>query len=64
MNDDDVRHAIMKVKTGIHVASPVFDGAPETEIWALELAEMNVSGQSTLFDGRTGEALTERSPWA
>jgi DNA-directed RNA polymerase subunit beta len=58
MEDDDVRRAIKKVKTGIHVASPVFDGAPEEQIRnALELAEMNVSGQSTLFDGRTGEAF-------
>ena len=58
MEDDDVRRAIVKVKNGIHVASPVFDGAPEEEIRkALELAEMNISGQSTLFDGRTGDAF-------
>ena len=58
MEDDDVRRAIVKVKNGIHVASPVFDGAPEEEIRkALELAEMNISGQSTLFDGRTGDTF-------
>ena len=58
MDEDDVRRAITKVKTGIHVASPVFDGAPEEEIRkALELAEMNVTGQSTLFDGRSGDAF-------
>ncbi len=56
MNDEDVRRAIYKIKRGVHVASPVFDGAPEQSIRdALELAGMNVSGQSTLFDGRTGE---------
>ena len=58
MEHEDVCRAIRKVKTGIHVASPVFDGAPEDEIrGALELAEMNISGQSTLFDGRSGEAF-------
>jgi DNA-directed RNA polymerase subunit beta len=56
MNDDDVRRAIQKIKNGVHVASPVFDGAPEEKIReALELAGMNVTGQSTLFDGRTGD---------
>lgn len=58
MEHEDVCRAIKKVKTGIHVASPVFDGAPEDEIReALALAEMNISGQSTLFDGRSGEAF-------
>lgn len=41
---------------GVHMATPVFDGAKEEEIKAL-LKEANVqtSGQATLFDGRTGE---------
>jgi DNA-directed RNA polymerase subunit beta len=41
---------------GVHMATPVFDGAKEDEIKAL-LKEANVqtSGQATLFDGRTGE---------
>jgi len=56
MDDDDVRRAISKVKNGVHVASPVFDGAPEKEIRdALELAGLKRTGQSTLFDGRTGD---------
>ena len=56
MDDEDVRRAIMKVKNGVHVASPVFDGAPESAIRdALELAGLKRTGQSTLFDGRTGE---------
>jgi DNA-directed RNA polymerase subunit beta len=58
MTEDDVRRAIIKVKRGVHVASPVFDGAPESEIRnSLELAGLKRSGQSTLFDGRTGEAF-------
>ena len=58
MNDEDVRRAIVKIKNGVHVATPVFDGAPESEIRdALGLADMNETGQSTLFDGRTGDAF-------
>ncbi|MEE2757719.1 MAG: DNA-directed RNA polymerase subunit beta, partial [Myxococcota bacterium] len=58
MDDADVRRSITKIKKGMHIATPVFDGAPETKIReALELAGMNVSGQSTLFDGRSGQAF-------
>ena len=40
------------------MATPVFDGASETEIKAmLELAGLPSSGQTTLFDGRTGDAF-------
>jgi len=43
---------------GIHVATPVFDGASETEIKAL-LKEANLpeTGQSILYDGKSGEAF-------
>ena len=58
MTDADVRRAILKVRNGMHVASPVFDGAPEEEIRnTLDLAELSSDGRSTLFDGRTGEAF-------
>jgi DNA-directed RNA polymerase subunit beta len=41
---------------GVHIASPTFDGPPETEIRdLLELAGLDRSGQYTLYDGRTGE---------
>ncbi|MDD9820191.1 MAG: DNA-directed RNA polymerase subunit beta [Nitrospira sp.] len=41
---------------GVHVASPVFDGATETEIKALlKKAGLPESGQSVVYDGRTGE---------
>ncbi|MDZ7810897.1 MAG: hypothetical protein U5L11_13410 [Arhodomonas sp.] len=40
------------------MATPVFDGANEDEIKAmLELAGLPTSGQTTLYDGRTGEAF-------
>ncbi|MGD8953989.1 MAG: DNA-directed RNA polymerase subunit beta [Desulfobacterales bacterium] len=48
-------------KNGVFMATPVFDGAKEEEIKAL-LAEAGVSttGQTTLYDGRTGESFKEK----
>ncbi len=48
-------------KGGVFMATPVFDGAKEDEIKAL-LAEAGVetSGQTTLYDGRTGEPFNEK----
>ncbi|MBI3603270.1 MAG: DNA-directed RNA polymerase subunit beta [Nitrospirae bacterium] len=41
---------------GLHVASPVFDGASEKEIKELlKKAKMSTSGQFTVYDGRSGE---------
>ena len=41
---------------GIHVSSPVFDGASEKEIKdLLKKAKLPPGGQSTVYDGRTGE---------
>ncbi|MFV8829651.1 DNA-directed RNA polymerase subunit beta [Alkalihalobacterium sp. APHAB7] len=46
---------------GIHVASPVFDGASEEDVWeTLEEAGMARDGKTVLFDGRTGEPLDNR----
>ena len=49
------------LRAGVPIATPVFDGASEDEIrQLLELADLPLSGQMTLFDGRTGEEF-ERS---
>lgn len=41
---------------GIHVATPVFDGASETEVMdMMEQAGMSRDGKTILYDGRTGE---------
>ncbi|RRG18565.1 DNA-directed RNA polymerase subunit beta [Weissella viridescens] len=46
---------------GIHVASPVFDGARDTDIWdAVEEAGLPGDGKTVLYDGRTGEAFDKR----
>ncbi len=45
-------------KDGVHMATPVFDGAGEKEIKVLlEEAGLDPSAQATLYDGRTGEAF-------
>lgn len=56
LDDDDVIAYAKKCNRGIHVATPVFDGANEKEIHRLlSLAGLDLSAKSTLFDGRTGE---------
>jgi DNA-directed RNA polymerase subunit beta len=54
--DETIIEIANRVRRGIHVATAVFDGAKETEI-AEELAraELSETGQTVLFDGRTGE---------
>ncbi|MCR1288709.1 DNA-directed RNA polymerase subunit beta [Shouchella clausii] len=48
-------------KLGIHVASPVFDGASEEDVWGtLEEAGMARDGKTILYDGRTGEPFDNR----
>ncbi len=47
-------------KLGIKVATPVFDGIPETKVRGyLKEAKLPSTGKSTLFDGRTGEKLDQ-----
>ena len=47
-------------KKGVHMATPVFDGAKESEIRDLLTdAGLKETGQTVLYDGRTGEAFQE-----
>jgi len=56
LEDDDLLRFAAGLQRGVFFASPVFDGAPESEIKRmLELAGLPNSGQTVLFDGRTGE---------
>ena len=62
LNDVEVMEMASNLTSGVPFATPVFDGAKEEEIKAmLALAGMPSSGQMTLFDGRTGEALDRKS---
>ena len=56
LTDDEVVALAHNLKSGVPMATPVFDGAFETEIKSmLRLAGLSETGQSWLFDGRTGE---------
>ncbi|MGE7675182.1 DNA-directed RNA polymerase subunit beta [Lysinibacillus sp. NPDC094403] len=46
---------------GVHMATPVFDGANEEDVWeTMEEAGMNRDGKTTLYDGRSGEPFDNR----
>ena len=54
--DADIFKLAEKYRDGVRLASPVFDGAAEEEIFnLLRKADLPVSGQVTLYDGRSGE---------
>jgi len=46
---------------GLHAATPVFDGCPESQIWELmKKANLPDDGKTLLYDGRTGEPFDQR----
>ena len=56
LNDADVSELAKNLTFGVPIATPVFDGANEEEIkHLLNLADLPETGQTTLYDGRTGE---------
>ncbi len=58
LTDDEIVELAQNLVKGVPMATPVFDGAPEEEIKSmLELADLPPSGQTTLYDGRTGDAF-------
>ncbi|MDY6904186.1 MAG: DNA-directed RNA polymerase subunit beta [Thermodesulfobacteriota bacterium] len=61
MDDDTLMAFAKSYRHGVHMETPVFDGAKEAEIKAL-LKEGGVSetGQAVLYDGRTGEPFDEK----
>ena len=58
LNDNEILELAANLRRGVPMATPVFDGASEKDIKAmLRLAGLPESGQTRLFDGRTGEAF-------
>jgi DNA-directed RNA polymerase subunit beta len=56
LDDADLVELARNLTRGVPIATPVFDGATEAEIKRLlDLADLPVSGQTVLYDGRTGE---------
>ncbi len=59
-SDEEVYDLTDKLKTGVRFSTPVFDGASELDIEEmLELADLDKSGKTTLFNGITGDAFSE-----
>jgi DNA-directed RNA polymerase subunit beta len=55
-SEDEIQSLAESVRKGIHVATAVFDGAKEPEIGIeLDRAGLPATGQTVLFDGRSGE---------
>jgi DNA-directed RNA polymerase subunit beta len=60
LSGTDLRRLASRAGQGIHVASPVFDGVPEEEIIGLlKKAGLPETGQTMLYDGRTGEPFDQ-----
>ncbi len=56
LNQSEFGDLCSNIRHGVPIATPVFDGAKENDVTKmLELAELPNSGQTTLWDGRTGE---------
>ncbi len=56
LSDAEIDELAKNLSQGVPIATPVFDGASEPQIkQLLQLADLPISGQTYLFDGRTGE---------
>jgi DNA-directed RNA polymerase subunit beta len=61
LDDNEIIELCRNLRAGVPFATPVFDGAEESEIKAmLELAGLPTSGQIQLYDGRTGDAFDRK----
>jgi DNA-directed RNA polymerase subunit beta len=61
LGDRDLVELGTNLRHGVPIATPVFDGAKESDIeHMLDLAGLDHSGQSTVFDGRTGDAFDRK----
>jgi len=61
LSDEELLDRVLQLRDGVPMATPVFDGANEEEIIkCLKLAGLPVTGQTTLYDGRTGEPFDQK----
>jgi DNA-directed RNA polymerase subunit beta len=61
MSDDDLMELSTNLSVGVPMATPVFDGAKESDVSAmLSKAGLDTSGQVDLYDGRTGERFDRK----
>ncbi len=62
LKDKEILELAENLREGVPMATPVFDGAKESEVKSmLELAGLPSSGQTQLFDGRTGEKFDRKT---
>ena len=62
LKDKEILELAENLREGVPMATPVFDGAKESEVKAmLELAGLPISGQTQLYDGRTGEKFDRKT---
>ena len=60
-SQDEIFELAENLRAGVPMGTPVFDGAREADVSAmLTKAGLDTSGQSTLYDGRTGEAFDRK----
>ena len=58
--DERVKEVAEQLTTGVRFSTSVFDGASEDDIREmLELGDLDKSGKTTLFDGKTGDVFSE-----
>src|SRR5690554_6527099 len=58
LSDQEILELCNNLRGGVPMATPVFDGAEEAEVkHMLALADLDTSGQTKLYDGRTGDAF-------
>jgi DNA-directed RNA polymerase subunit beta len=61
LDDGELVEAAENLRRGVPIATPVFDGAREEDIaQMLKDAGLHQSGQSTLYDGKTGEVFDRK----
>ncbi|HLD84704.1 MAG TPA: DNA-directed RNA polymerase subunit beta, partial [Coxiellaceae bacterium] len=59
LTDTEVMELARNLQEGVPMSTPVFDGASETEIkHLLKMADLPESGQTILYDGRTGRQFS------
>ena len=57
-SDDEILELANNLRSGVPMATPVFDGIKEEDIKSLlKMADLPESGQIQLFDGRTGDSF-------
>ena len=61
LNDKEFEELSINLTSGVPISTPVFDGASVDDVTKLlELADLPASGQTTLWDGRTGEQFDRK----